>query len=48
MTFSPFYLLESQTSSPSSYGLPTSIPVRLPRQPPRPPVVHSVSAVYIK
>ncbi|XP_020755152.2 coiled-coil domain-containing protein 14 isoform X2 [Odocoileus virginianus] len=32
---------ESQTSSPSSYGLPTSIPVRLPRQPPCPPVVHS-------
>ncbi|KAB0373759.1 hypothetical protein FD755_014015 [Muntiacus reevesi] len=32
---------ESQTSSPSSYGLPTSIPVQLPRQPPCPPVVHS-------
>ncbi|XP_061022971.1 coiled-coil domain-containing protein 14 isoform X2 [Dama dama] len=32
---------ESQMSSPSSYGLPTSIPVQLPRQPPCPPVVHS-------
>ncbi|XP_055424392.1 coiled-coil domain-containing protein 14 isoform X3 [Bubalus kerabau] len=32
---------ESQTSSPSSYGLPTSIPVRVPRQPPCPPMVHS-------